>query len=182
MAPRAAASSSLEEVAHAEPPPGYRVLLVAYPRTACSGSARTVLMDASGTFFGAVGPGEASLITLPLGTRTLVAVSAVEIVAPTRTRFAYDAIEVPSAPGAVLLESTRVDARQCSRTGQYASASSVSKREIEERLADAEITWLEPRPHEGQGWLDEHRARIDEMRSSLAAVGGCDGARPGLTR
>src|SRR6185295_17869229 len=164
-------------VAHAEPPPGYRVLLVAYPRTACSGSARTVLMDERGTYFGAVGPGEASLITLPVGMRTIVAVSAVEIVAPPRTHFPYDEIDVPPAPSAVLLESTRVSARQCSKTGQYASATSVSKHEIEERLADAEITWLEPQLREGQAWLDEHRARVDEMRASLAAVGRRDGAR-----
>lgn len=161
--PRSAASPSFVEIARAEPPAGHRVLLVAFPRTACSGSARTVFMDEKGTFFGALAPGEATLLVVPVRLRTILAVPSVEITAPTRTRFAFDEIEVPAAPEGLLLESTSVNARQCGRTGQYAGATIASKREIETRLADVEIAWLEPRMREGQAWLDEHGARLDEL-------------------
>jgi hypothetical protein len=166
MAPRApqpSVSPSLVEVARAEPAPGQRALLVAYPKTACSGSARTVFMDEKGTFFGALAPGQATLLTFPAATRTLVAVSSVEISAPTRTTFTFVEIDVPAAPAALLLEGARVNARQCSRTGQYAHTSVVTKRAIEERLAEEEIAWLEPRPLQGQAWLDKHRSRVNEI-------------------
>lgn len=153
----------LDEVARTEPPPGHRALLVVYPRTACSASARTVFMDEKGTFFGAVAPGEATLLTFPTGTRTLLAISTVEVNAPARTNFSFDDIVVPPAPDALLLEGSRVNARQCSKTGQYASTSIVSKDEIEARLGDAEITWVEPRLRAGQAWLDAHEARVDEL-------------------
>jgi hypothetical protein len=169
MTPHAArdgASPSLVEVARAEPPPGYRVVLAAYPTTACSASARMVFMDRDGTFLGALAPGEAALLTLPSHLKSLVAVSSVEITAPTRMSVVLDEIKVPAAPDAILLHAWRANARQCSRTGQYASASIVSKREIEERLAASEILWVEPRAREGQAWLDAHRARVDELLAS----------------
>jgi hypothetical protein len=169
MAPqsaRAAASPLLVEVAHAEPPLGHRTLLVAYPRTPCAGSARTVLMDESGKYFAAVAPGEATLLTLPERTRMLIAVSSVEIYAPKGTRYVFEEVDVPAAPGAILLEGLRGDARSCRTSGHYASATSVSKREIEDRLAEAEIAWMEPRPREGQAWLDAHRPRLDEILTS----------------
>lgn len=156
-------SAALVEVAHAEPPPGHRVLLVAYPKTACSGSASTVLMDETGRFIGALAPGEGTLLVLPEHMRTVMAVSSVEIAMPFRTRFSFNEITVPAPPDAILLEASRVNARQCSRTGQYASASIVPKGEIEARLADEEIVWLEPRLREGQAWLDAHRERVDEL-------------------
>ena len=96
-------------------------------------------MDENGAFFGALAPGEATLLMLPSRMRTILAVPSVEITAPTRTRFAFDEIEVPAVPDGLLLESTFVNARQCGRTGQYAGATIASKREIETRLADVEI-------------------------------------------
>jgi hypothetical protein len=160
---RPSTSASLVEVARVEPPPGHRSLLVAYPRTPCSATARTVFMDGDGTFYGAVAPGEATLLTLPVGTRTLLAVSSVEIHASPRTRLSFHEVDVPALPNALLLEGIRASARQCSTSGHYASTTSVSKGEIEERLANAEIAWMEPRPREGQAWLEAHRARVDEI-------------------
>jgi hypothetical protein len=121
------------------------------------------LPDSDGRFYGAVAPGEATLLTLPVDTRTLLAVSSVEIDAPPRTRLSFHEFDVPALPDALLLEGIRGSARQCSTSGHYASTTSVSKLAIEERLADTEIAWMEPRPREGQAWLEAHRARVDEI-------------------
>lgn len=163
QSPRPAASPSHVEVARVEPPPGHRSLLVAYPRTACAGSARTVLIDAEGKYFGAVAPGEATLLIIPLSIGTLFAVSSVEIHAPMGTRFVFEEVDVSRVPDALLLEGIRASARQCSTSGHYANAEAVTKREIEDRLAEEEITWMAPRPREGQAWIEAHRPRVDEI-------------------
>lgn len=150
------------ELARVKPAPDQRALLVVHRKTACSGSARVVLMDANGTFIGAVGPGEASLLPLPARTRTLLAVSSVEITARPGTWFALDEVTVPDAPGGLLLESTRVNARQCGK-GNYADVEVATKPVLEAALAEADVRWMDPRPEEGQAWLAANRERVDEL-------------------
>ena len=68
-------NAAFDELARAEPQIAHRALLVVHPKSACSGSARMVLMDGAGRFIGAVGPGEASLLEVPETATTLVAVT-----------------------------------------------------------------------------------------------------------
>ena len=101
------------------PAPGQRALLVVYPREACSGPARAVFMDAEGGFIGAVGPGEAALLSIPVKTTTVLSFSSVELTAYSGSWSAVDAIEVPQAPSGLLLSSSRFSSRECG-DGQYA--------------------------------------------------------------
>lgn len=151
----------LEELARVSPAVDERALLVVHPRAACSGSARTVFVDANGRFYGSIAAGEAALLRLPLKTRKLFAFSSVEVTANPGAWSAVDEIDVPSAPSGLLVTPWG-SARQCG-SGHYASASVATKSDLEDAIADAEIQWLEPRPAEGQAWLDAHRERVGEL-------------------
>ncbi len=96
-----------------DPAVGRRALLVVFPRTACAGSARTVFMDPSGTFLGAVGPGEGALLSIPEARPKVLAVSSVEVTASVGSWFYVDEIAVPPSPNGIVLEATRRDARHC---------------------------------------------------------------------
>ena len=156
------AEPSFMELARAAPKTGHRALLVVYPRTACAGSASTVFMDEEGTFIGAVAPGTAALLDVPNGVRKVVAVSSVEVSAPLRTWSLADDVALPSPPSGLLLRARQWNGRECA-SGQYAAASVASKAQLEDVLGEEEIRWLEPRPQEGQAWLDAHRERVGEV-------------------
>lgn len=156
-----AADATLDELARLEVANGQRPLLVVYPRSACSGSAKAVFVDRSGRFLGAVGPGQAALFGVPSG-GGLLAFSSVELTSPLGRWFAIDEIEPPAPGSGLLLEAPRVSARQCG-SGQYANPNVATKRELEAALAESDVEWLEPRLAEGQAWLDEHHERVDEL-------------------
>lgn len=153
----------VDEVARVDPRETDRALLVVFPKTACSGSARMVVLDDSGNFYGAVAPGEAALLEIPRARRELVVVSNVEISAAPRTWFYVDRLDVPAEPSGLILGSLRRNTRTCG-SGHYVQVSVATKEELEATLADAtSIRWRTPRRAEGQAWIDEHRERVDEL-------------------
>lgn len=155
--------STLVELARAEPTRDQRALLVVYPRSACSGSARTVILDGAGTFLGAVGPGEAALLSVATDVRTVFIVSSVEITAPVGTSFILAEVPVAASPDGIILDSTRISTRQCGKSGQHANARVATKAELETALAQSEFQYVESRPAEGQVWIDAHRNRVVEV-------------------
>jgi hypothetical protein len=155
----------LLELARVTAPLEHRALLVVYPRTACSGSASVVLLDEAGGFQGALSPGTAALLEVPVTARALVVVSSVEVSAPPRAWAASDEVTVPPAPDGILFRSLRWNARECG-SGQYAEGQVASKDELEDAIATTEPRWLEPRRSEGQAWLAAHRARVGELLAS----------------
>jgi hypothetical protein len=153
---------TLDELTHLDGIEGQRALLVVYPRSACSGSARMVIVDAAGTFFGSIGPGEAALLSVPSSSRSVIALSSVEVTAPLGVRSGFDEIALGASPSGIVFEAWRVSARQCG-SGQYAEGSIATKAELETMLGEVEILWVEPRPAEGQAWLQANRKRMDEV-------------------
>lgn len=153
---------SLDELARVDPETDQRALLVVFPKTACSATARTVFMDADGRFYGAVAPGEGALLRIPARSKKLVVVSSVEVTADVGTWSFSDEVTIPPAPSGIVLSSTRFNARTCGN-GHYSNPSIATKDELETVLAEAELRWLEPRPNEGQAWIEAHRSRVDEV-------------------
>lgn len=159
--PRAHDATSVE-LARVESRPDRRPLLVVYPRTACAGSASTVLLDEQGAFVGAIPPGGASLLSIPIETKTLTAMSSVEVTAA-RSSWTYaQSVEVPPLPSGLVLWPARWSTRDCGN-GQYAEAKPATKEELETLLAEEDVVWLEPRLAEGQSWIEAHRDRVDEV-------------------
>lgn len=159
---------ALDELARVTPHEGDRPLLVVHRREACSGSAAIVLLDEHGTFYGSVAPGEAALLEVPTTLKELQVLSSVEVTAPLHTSFVRDEIAVPPFPGGLLVTPRRANARDCWSTGQYATVRAATREELEEVLGDAKVIWLEPRPLDGQRWLERHRPRIDEIFAGRA--------------
>lgn len=153
-------NAAFDELARTEPQVAHRALLVVYPKSACSGSARLVLMDGAGRFHGAVGPGEASLLEVPEAASTLVAVSSVEIDAQPGTWHFSEVVAVPPAPAGLLIGARRVDGRRCGGNGQYPSVVSATKGELETTMGESQLRWMAPRLEAGQAWLDSHRERL----------------------
>lgn len=150
--------ASLDELARVEPAEGRRALLLVFPKAPHSGTARTVILDEDGTFYGAIAPGEAALIEIPTSRRDLVLVSSVEVTVTPRTWFyPLEFIEVPAEPSGLLLHSW-------GRGGHYGSATPATKRELEAALGDAPtIRYRAARRAAGQAWIEENRPRVDEL-------------------
>lgn len=157
-----AVEPALDELTHLDGVEGRRALLVVYPRSACSGSARMVIVDSGGTFFGSVGPGEAALLSVPSSSRSVIALSSVEVTAPLGVWSGYNEIALGPSPSGIVFEAWRVSARQCGN-GQYAAGSIATKAELETMLGDLEVQWVEPVPAAGQAWLNANRHRMDEV-------------------
>lgn len=156
-------SAELDELARLQPAEGARVLLVVYPRTACSGSASTVLVTpGAGRFVGSVAPGTAALVEVPPNVRELVAISTVELDAQPGMWSVADHVRVPPAPTGLLLHTWRWNSRLCSN-GQYADARPATKPELEAALGENDVRWLVPSPGEGQAWLDARHGRLVEV-------------------
>jgi hypothetical protein len=154
--------ATTDEVARVEPGVDRRPLLVVYPRTACSGSASTVILDDEGVFVGAIPPGGAALLVIPASAKTLTTMSSVEVTAAVSSWTFSQTVDVPDLPSGLLLQPARFTTRECGN-GQYAEAKAATKAELEAALADREIRWLEPRVEEGQVWIEAHRERVDEV-------------------
>lgn len=161
MAPHSAAPDQ----ARVQPGRGERALLVAYPRSACSGSARIVLLDADAHFVGAVGPGEAALLVVKQNTHHLFAMSAVDVTSAPGTWSTYQTLHVPDAPSGLIATTAHLDHKHCG-TGQYATFTTASREQIEATLGESEVRWLEPRATEGQSWIDAHHDRVIEVLAS----------------
>ncbi len=157
------ADPSLLELARVDARPGERAFLVVYPRTACSGSAATVLVDDRGRFLAAVTPGTATLIRLAARAQTIHAFSGVEVTAARGTWSWVDDVAVSAEASGLALKSARLDARQCGRSGQYAEARVASRAELQQYLANVELQWEAPAQREGDAWLEAHRPRVDEI-------------------
>jgi len=163
VAPRAHdREPTLVELARTSPADDQRPLLVVFPRHACSASASMVLVDENATFLGAVTPGTAALLSVKKDTRRVFAVSSVDVyAAPTRWLARYR-LELPPAPSGVLFDTVRPSTRECGN-GQYAKPTIASKEQLENALAENDVSWLAPRTLEGQAWLDAHRERVREL-------------------
>lgn len=153
----------LEEAPRMTPAEGKRPLLVLHRREACSASAPIFLLDRQGTFYGSVAPGQAALLEVPDDLTRLEVLSSVDLTAPLHTWSVAGEVAVPPFPGGVLLTPRRANARQCVGNGQYVDAHAATKEELESVLGESDVTWLEPRLDDGQRWVDQHRARLDEI-------------------
>lgn len=158
---------ALVELARGEPSAGERALLVVFPRSACSGSASSIVVDERGRFLGAVAPGTAALLTLPASVTTVAIFSSVEVTAPVGTWHDAKRISVPSAPSrsGIVIRSARWSARECA-TGQYFDLEIATKESLENELAESEIRWVAPTGAGGQSWLDAHGTRVAEVLST----------------
>jgi hypothetical protein len=161
---------SMIELARVEPNESERVLLVVFPRTPCSASASGVFVDERGRFLGAVAPGSAALLSVPVAARSITLFSSVEVTAPLGTWHDAKRVTVPVAPSGLILHATQWGPRECA-SGQYFEARAATKRELEAELAESDVDWLSPSRHEGQAWLDSHRRRVAEVLRTRAAPG-----------
>lgn len=155
---------SLVELARGEPAEGERVLLVVFPRSACSGSASGVVVDERGHFLGAIAPGTAALLTLPASVTDVIVFSSVEVTAPVGTWHDAKRVAVPSTAtrDGIVIRSTRWSARECA-TGQYFDLEIATKEALETELAESDVRWITPSGGSGQTWLDAHGRRVAEV-------------------
>ncbi len=139
--------------------PAEHTIVVAYPPSACAGSG-VAFVDVRGTFLGAVAPGQAMRLAVPPGAKHVVAFSIVDVNAEPGMLFGRHPIDTSTE--AVLLTPYRWDTKHCGN-GWHAEVHEATRAELDAALSDAKIVWLVPRQAEGQAWLEEHRARVDEM-------------------
>jgi hypothetical protein len=137
-------------------------IVVVFPRSPRTGTARIVFLDDDANFYGAVGPGEAAILHIPPPKKTIMlhAISAPEIHARPGTWFLVNDLIV-SAPSGMLLDG-----------GHYPRIVLKSRSQIETVLADPdrEIQWLTRDRADGQRWIDEHKARVDELLARSTSV------------
>lgn len=155
----------LLELARAEPRATERSLIVLFPKSACSRSSSAVIVDDAGRFVGAVPPGMASLLKIESTVSFVTIIPSVDVTAAVGTWHGAKRITIPPAPSGLLLESWRLNARDCG-SGAYFEVRAATKDEIETELGSAEIRWLVPVPREGQAWLDAHHRRVAEVLST----------------
>jgi hypothetical protein len=154
--------ADLVELARVEPSASDRPLLVVFPRSACSGAASVVLVDEEQRFVGAIAPGTAALLRVPLAARRLTAFSSIEVTAAVGSWRATRQVQVPALPSGLLLSSSRFSTRECG-SGHYADVTVATKRELETALAEADFVWLDPHVERGQAWLARHPRRVAEL-------------------
>jgi hypothetical protein len=158
---------SLIELARGEPSASERALLVVYPRTACSGSASGVVVDEHGRFLGAIAPGTAALLNVPVDVSTVALFSSVEVTAPVGTWHDAKRITMPSTTtrDGIVIRSARWSARECA-SGQYFDVEIATKDALESELAESDVRWVSRSGVDGQTWLDEHGTRVAEVLST----------------
>ncbi len=141
-------------------------LLVAFPVTACTGTESAVFIDERGRFVGAVSPGTAASLRVARGAQHLFVVGSADVTAPVRMSFLRHEAPRRSDQG-VIIRVPSADGHNCS--GKWSGPLTV-RPEAATLAATTEIarglTWLEVRPTDGNGWLDENRARVDELVGS----------------
>lgn len=161
--PRVSADDdALMELARATPTEGERVLLVVYPRDACTGSTSAVIVDERGRFLGAVAPETAALVRVPREGR-LLAFSSIDVTASDRSEPLVQEIDPRAVTDGFVFRTLRGRTMRHCTTGQYMEALFASKSELEAVIAEKEYVFLEPDSAAGQAWLDAHRARVDRI-------------------
>jgi hypothetical protein len=137
-------------------------MLVAFPASVCTGSDSAVFLDASGGFVGAVAPGTATYLEVPENAARLFVVSSRDVTAPRGTWFSRHVVERPGerVERGIVVTVPRADAKNC-----YRSATPIPEVVTFEAATQAAKNqkWLDVRAGEGTLWLDQHRARVDEL-------------------
>jgi hypothetical protein len=137
-------------------------MLVAFPTSACTGSDSAVFLDAKGGFVGAVAPGTATYLEIPEDAPRLFVVSSGDVTAPRGTWFRRHVVERPGerVERGIVVSVPRVDAKNC-----YRSATPIPEVVTFEAATQAAKNqkWLDVRAGEGALWLEQYRARVDEL-------------------
>jgi hypothetical protein len=139
-------------------------MLVAFPVTACTGTASAVFLDDKGGFVGAVAPGTATYLAFPEEATHLFVVSSQDVTAPKGTWYRrHDVTRPPErVEVGLVVEVARVDAKNCYRDRTPTPTPTLVSYELATR-ATKDLKWLDVRQEEGTRWLDEHRARVTEL-------------------
>ena len=137
-------------------------MLVAFPTTACTGTASAVFLDDKGGFVGAVAPGTATYLAFPEEATHLYVVSSQDVTAAKGTWFRrHDVTRPPErVEVGLVVEVARVDAKNCYRNAT--PTPNLVTYDVATR-ATKDLKWLDVRQEEGTAWLDEHRARVTEL-------------------
>jgi hypothetical protein len=144
-------------------PGGGVTLLVAFPVSPCSGTESAVFLDERGHFVGSVSPGAAAALTVPRESQHLFVFGSSDITAPLKMSFLRH--EAPLRPDqGIVIEVPSADGHNCA--GKWSGPLTVRPQATSLAAtteAARKLTWLEVRPADGSRWLDEHRARVDEL-------------------
>jgi len=137
-------------------------MLVAFPTTACTGTASAVFLDEKGGFVGAVAPGTATYLAFPDEATRLFVVSSQDVNAAKGTWFRRHEVARPPERVEVglVVEVARVDAKNCYRNAT--PTPTVVTYEVATR-ATKDLKWLDVRQEAGTLWLEEHRPRVTEL-------------------
>jgi len=137
-------------------------MLVAFPAGQCTGRDSAVFLDEKGGFVSAVAPGNATYLTFPDEKRLFV-VSSRDVLAPRGTAFKRHEIANPGSARVergIVVEVPRRDAKTC--LADAAPVPEVVTYELATRAA-LNLKWLDVDTTAGPAWVDEHRARVDEL-------------------
>jgi hypothetical protein len=138
-------------------------MLVAYPKTACTGTDSAVFLDEKGAFIGAVAPGTATYVAFPAGATKLWMVSSRDVVANPGAWFRRHEVRAPGdrVEQGILVEVARRDAKNCFRTAKPHPERVTYDVATQAALP---LVWLDVRGDEdGEHWLAEHHARVTEL-------------------
>ena len=137
-------------------------MLVAFPKSTCTGSDSAVFLDEKGAFVSAVAPGTATYVAFPPGAAKLFVVSSKDVVAPPGLHFRRSEIMAPGerVDRGIVVEVPRIDGKNCYR-GAIPRPTVVSYQDA--TRAALPLAWLDIQPDEGTHWLDEHRPRVTEL-------------------
>lgn len=141
---------------------GPGLMLVAFPKTACTGTDSAVFIDDKGAFVASVAPGTATYLSFPDEVTRLYVVSSRDVLAPKGAWFRRHEIAAPGGrvDHGILVEVARVDAKNCYRTAT--PNPEIVTYEVATRAA-LPLVWLDVAGDVGTLWLDEHRARVTEL-------------------
>lgn len=143
--------------------PTGQTLFVAFPESACTSTESAVFLDEQGRFVGSVVPGTAAAMPLPPGSKKVLMVGSLDVLAPPQTWFVRH--EVLTRPDeAVIVEIGEADEHNCK--GKWSGPLSPRPRvaTLDATLQAAEgLSRLDVRQAEGNAWLEEHRDRVDEL-------------------
>jgi hypothetical protein len=140
-------------------------MLVAFPKTACTGTDSAVFLDEKGAFVASVAPGTATYLAFPQEAAHLFVVSSKDVNAEPGAWFRRHEITRPAQRAdhgkGILVEVPRYDAKNCG--GRNATPRPHVVPNERATQASADLTWLEIRPEEGAQWVGQHKARVDEL-------------------
>ena len=137
-------------------------MLVAFPKTACTGTDSAVFIDEKGTFVASVAPGTATYLAFPPEVSRLLVVSSRDVLAPRGAWFRRHEVAAPGdrVDHGIVVEVPRVDAKNCFKNAT--PKPEIVTYEAATRAA-LTLTWLDVNGEAGTLWLDEHRPRVSEL-------------------